>query len=63
MEANHLLFRSEHDGGGERLSFLLRGPARVFPPFPYSDFFNSPFAHFSNGFGFGLYQWDLSVQT
>ena len=28
-----------------------------------SHFFNSPFAHFSTGFGFGLYQWEASIQT
>ena len=26
-------------------------------------FFNSPFAHFSRGFGLGLYQWEASTQT
>src|SRR5512139_2589434 len=26
-------------------------------------FFNSPFAHFSKGFGLGLYQWEASTQT
>ena len=28
-----------------------------------SHFFISPFAHFSRGFGLGLYQWEASTQT
>ncbi len=29
----------------------------------HSDFVSPPLSHFSTGFGLGLYQWDLSVQT
>ena len=47
-----------------RNGIRVEGASSALLPFVSSVYrFNSPFAHFSRGFGLGLYQWDASSHT